>query len=173
MSPFDTVLEVLDARSFSSIWYWLAVAAAWSLATHRVLGVPWDVVARAERLGGEAEDDLHDALRVSVLRLVRAADEWGLWLLGLASAALTSLGLLGFLYWVEFAQAAFLLAAPMTVAGALTLRAARDLAAGRARGDRLYARLRRHRLTVQALGAASIFVTALWGMYLNLLMLTL
>lgn len=170
MGLFDTVLDVIDARSFSSIWYWLVVATAWSVASHRVVGVPWDVIARAERLRGEAEDDLHAVLRIHVLRLLRAVDAAGLWMLGLGTAALTSLALLGFLYWVEMAQALFLLALPMGVVALMTVGAARDLAAGRAPEERLYVRLRRHRLGVQAIGAASIFVTALWGMYQNLVL---
>ncbi len=167
MDLVRTLVEVIDARSFSNLWYWLAVAASWSVASHRVLGVPWDMVARARRLGGAAEDDLHAVLRVHVLRLLAMHEAAGLWLLGLACAVLTALALLGFLYAVEFAQAAFLLAFPLSVVAVLSVRMARDLAMGRAQGDALYRRLSRHRLTVQLIGMASILVTATVGMAQN------
>ena len=170
MELYRTVSEVIDARSFSNLWYWLVLGLAWSMASHYVLGVPWDMVARARRRGGQDEDDLHDVLRVHVLRMLAARDAAGAWLAALASAALTALALLGFAYGVEFAQAAFLLAFPFSIVGLLTLRTARDLAAGRAQGDALYVRLRRHRLIVQIIGVASIFVTATFGMYQNLLL---
>lgn len=168
MDLVRTLFEVIDARSFSNLWYWLVLAASWSMASHYVLGVPWDMIARARRERGAAEDDLHEVLRVQVLRLLAIRGTAGLWLLGLASALLTALGLLGFRYGFEFAQAAFLLAFPLSVVGALSFRMARDLAAGRAQGDALYRRLSRHRLTVQVIGMAAIFVTALIGMYQNL-----
>ena len=34
--------------------------------------------------------------------------------------------------------------------------------------DAVYKRLGRHRLIVQGIGMVSIFVTAMWGMYMNL-----
>lgn len=168
MDFYGTVLDVIDARSFSNLWYWLVLAGAWSWASHYILGVPWDMVARARRDGGRAEDDLHDVLRVQVLRMVEMAEVGGAWLLALVSAVLTTLGVLGFGYGVEFALAAFLLLAPLALAWGLSLRTARDLAAGRAPGDALYGRLVRLRRTVQALGLASIFVAALLGMWSNL-----
>lgn len=168
MDLFPTVLAAIDARSFSNLWYWLALGAAWSLATHRVLGVPWDMVARARRDGGRAEDELHDVLRVHVLRMVATAERGGAWLLALGSAVLTALGVLGLGYGVEFAQAAFLLLAPLALVWALNLAAARDLAAGRAPGDALYARLVRLRRIVRGLGLATIFVAAMVGTWSNL-----
>ena len=168
MEVYRTVLDVVDARSFSNLWYWLVLAGAWSWASHYVLGVPWDMVSRARREGGRAEDDLHDVLRVHVLRMVTLADAAGPWLLGLASMVLTALGVLGLVYEVEFAQAAFLLLAPLALVWALSLRVARDLAAGRAPGDALYARLTRLRRIVQALGFAAMFVAAMVGMWRNL-----
>lgn len=168
MDLYRTVLEVIDARSFSNLWYWLVLGAAWSVAGHYVLGVPWDMVARARRHGGRHEDDLHDVLRVHVLRMVALGDRGGAWLLALASFLLTALALLGFGYGVEFAQASFLLLAPLCGVWLLRLRMARRLAAGEAPGSTLYLRLARHRRAVQAIAILSIFVTALFGMYQNL-----
>lgn len=168
MDFLRTVLDVVDARSFSNLWYWLVLAGAWAWASHFVLGVPWDMVSRARREGGRAEDDLHDVLRVQVLRMVALGDAAGAWLLGAASTVLTALGVLGFGYGVEFATAAFLLLAPLGLAWGLSLRTARALSLGRAPGDALYVHLGRLRRTVQALGMAAIFVAAMVGMWSNL-----
>jgi hypothetical protein len=51
---YSNVFEVIDMRSFSSLWYWIALAVMWSSASHYVLGVPFDLVQRARRRGGQA-----------------------------------------------------------------------------------------------------------------------
>ena len=169
MDLYRTLIDLIDARSFSNLWYWLVVAGSWAAVGHHVLGVPWSLVERARREGGRAEDDLHDVLRVHVLRMVaRRAGAAGLALLALASAVLTALALLGFAYGVEFAQASFLLAFPLAIVTLVSHRTARDLAAGRAQGDALYARLGRHRLIVRLVAMAAMFVTAMVGMLHNL-----
>jgi hypothetical protein len=76
--------------------------------------------------------------------------------------------LLGFIYWVEFAQALFLLMLPMTFVGLLSLNTARLIQDTAASGEALYTRLFRHRIFVQVIGMISIFLTAMWGMYTNL-----
>jgi hypothetical protein len=169
----DTILDVIDPRSFSSLWYWIVLAVAWSTASHWVLGVPFDMIARARRHGGEALGDLQDLARINVARLLFVARSSGLWLLGAAAFVLTGLLVLGFWYDVEFAQAVLLIALPMTGVGAMSLAAARrleaaGLGAGGLGGEALVRALLLHRLRTQLIGMASIFVTALWGMYRNL-----
>ena len=114
---YSAVFELIDMRSFSNLWYWIALAVVWSTTSHWVLGVPYDMVQRAARHGGEAETDLEDMVRININRLLYIAGVSGLWLLGIISAFVTSLAILGFWYDVEFAQAVFLLAAPMTIVG--------------------------------------------------------
>jgi hypothetical protein len=163
---YRTVTEVIDLRSFSNLWFWIALAVVWSTASHYVLGVPFDMVARARRAGGEAEADLRDMVRVNVNRLLYIAESAGLWLLGFGSFALTTLAIVGFVYAVEFAQALFLLACPLSIVFALSIRTARRIRA--ADGEGLHRMLARHRLSVQVIGAVSIFLTAMWGMWQNM-----
>lgn len=167
MDWYDTVFELIDMRSFSNLWYWIALATVWSTASHYVLGVPFDMVGRAARQGGQAAYDLEEIVRIRVTRILHVADAAGLVLVGLVAAGLTTLVLLGFIYGVEFAQATFLIAGPMTGVGALSVRCARDIAGNELEGEGLQRRLRRHRVTVQGIGMVSIFVTAMWGMYQN------
>jgi hypothetical protein len=92
----------------------------------------------------------------------------GLWLLGFACFFLTILGVLGFYYWIEFAQALFLLAFPMTIVGMLSLSTARLIIDEAAVGEALRNRMKKHRIITQTIGMLSIFVTAMFGMYQNL-----
>lgn len=155
-------------RSFSNLWFWIALAVLWSSASHWVLGVPFDMVVRARKHGGQAQTDLHDVVRVNVNRLLYIGHVSGLWLLGLACFVLTGLLLLGFVYRMEFAQALFLLGFPMSLLFALSLRTAARIRAEALEGEALRAQLLRHRVYTQMLGVVSIFVTSLWGMYQNL-----
>jgi hypothetical protein len=165
---YETIYELIDLRSFSNLWFWIALAVLWSSASHFVIGVPWDMVLRARRAGGRAAADLAVFARINAERLAHIADAGGLWLVGFAGFALTMLGLLGFLYWIEFAQALFLLALPMSLVAILSVRTARAVLAEAGEGEALFRRLRRQRRSVQAIGMVAIFVTALWGMYQNL-----
>jgi hypothetical protein len=165
---YATVFEVIDMRSFSNLWFWIALAVVWSSASHWIMGVPFDMVGRARRHGGQAETDLQDLVRINVNRLLFIVDEAGLWIAALGSAFLSGLAVLGFGFGIELAQAVFLLAFPMTLVGLLSVSTARKIRDGEDSGEPLRRRLRVHRLLVQALGMVSIFVTALWGMYQNL-----
>lgn len=168
MGWFDAVFEVIDMRSFSNLWYWIGLAVVWSTVSHWVLGVPYDMVQRARRRGGEAERDLQDLVRINVNRLLYIVQLSGVWLLALGSAVLSTLAVLGFWYGVEFAQAVFLLLFPLSLVGLMSIATARRIRAEGATGEQLYRRLFRHRLLTQVVGMVSVFVTAMWGMYQNL-----
>ena len=155
-------------RSFSNLWFWIALAVVWSTASHWILGVPFDMVSRARRNGGQAAEDLDALVRINVNRMLYIGTVSGLWLLGFVCFVMTGLVLLGFVYRVEFAQAVFLLGFPMTIIGALNLSTARLIQERGLEGEALWRQLSRHRTIVQAIGMVSIFVTALWGMYQNL-----
>ncbi len=43
------IFDLIDMRSFSNLWYWIALAVTWSSTSHWVLGVPFDMVLRARR----------------------------------------------------------------------------------------------------------------------------
>ncbi len=168
MGWFDAVFEVIDMRSFSNLWYWIGLAVVWSTVSHWVLGVPYDMVQRARRRGGEAERDLQDLVRINVNRLLYIVQLSGVWLLALGSAVLSTLAVLGFWYGVEFAQAVFLLLFPLSLVGLMSIATARRIRAEGDTGEQLYRRLFRHRLLTQVVGMVSVFVTAMWGMYQNL-----
>nr|WP_058311195.1 hypothetical protein [Shimia thalassica] len=159
---------MIDMRSFSNLWFWISLAVMWSTASHWVLGVPFDMVLRAKRVGGQTEIDLEDLVRINTNRLLHVGRVSGLWLLGIACFVLTGLAVLGFAYGLEFAQAVFMLMFPMSLVGLMSLSTAARIQEEEASGDLLRKRLTRHRLYVQILGMLSIFVTSLWGMFQNM-----
>lgn len=161
------IFDLIDLRSFSNLWYWIALAVTWSSASHWVLGVPYDMVLRARRSGGQAEQDLADMVRVNVSRILYIVDEAGPILMVMATFILSSLLVLGFWYGVEFAQALVLILLPLSFVGLMTITTARRISAAGDAGDSLHRRLAVHRVGVQIVGMISIFITAFWGMFQN------
>ncbi|GHE85318.1 hypothetical protein GCM10016455_00560 [Aliiroseovarius zhejiangensis] len=168
MDWYSTVFEIIDMRSFSNLWYWIALAVAWSTVSHWVVGVPYDLIQKAARLEGEAQQDLEDMVRINCNRILYVAGVSGLWILGFAAALFTSMAILGFWYKVEFAQAVFLLLFPIALAGLMSLNTAAVIRERALVGEELRDRLNRHRVQTQFLGMGAIFITSLWGMYQNL-----
>ncbi len=159
---------MIELRSFSNLWYWIALAVLWSTASHWILGVPYDMVQRAQRNGGQAERDLEDIVRVNVNRLLYIAEVSGPWMVALSCFMMSGLAVLGFVFLLEIAQAVFLLVFPMAVVGLISFLTARRISQEGATGEVLRKRLAFCRLYVQVVGVISIVVTAFWGMYQNL-----
>lgn len=168
MDWYLTVFEVIDMRSFSNLWYWIALAVLWSSASHWVLGVPYDLVQRANRHGGAHTEDLETLARINVNRLLYISNTAGLWIVGATAFFVSALLVLGFLYRVQFAQALACLVVPMCLVSVLSLRTARLIAAGENTGAALHRRLARQRISTQAIGMFSIFFTSMWGMWQNI-----
>lgn len=169
MGWYDNVIELIDMRSFSNLWFWIALAVLWSSLSHWVLGVPWDMVLRVRKeKDGEALEDLSTLVRINVTRILFIAQQSGLLLTGFVTFALTVMFVAGFFLGQEFAQALFLLGLPTSFVGLLSILTARRLQAEAPQGGQLLKRLYRHRLYTQIIGMVSIFITAIWGMLQNL-----
>lgn len=166
MDFYVTAFELIDLRSFSNLWFWILLAVFWSTASHYVLGVPYDMVSRAAKYGGEAEQDLEDLVRIYANRLTYIADEAGIWLTVFAAFLVSGLIVTGFVQGVEFCQALALLMVPMLIIFAMSVRNARR--AKGLSGEDLRRLLRRQRISIQALGMVSILVSSMWGMYINI-----
>lgn len=159
-------LEAIDFRSFSNLWFWIALAVLWSTASHWVVGVPFDMVRRAAQNNEQALEDMHVLANIHARRILFISEETGLITTAFSFFLVTMLALLGFLYRVEFAQAILLLFLPLTLVAWITLRAARRVDGLEASdlGNLLF----RTRRLIQLLGIVSIFVTSMWGMWVNL-----
>jgi hypothetical protein len=165
---YETLFEVIDMRSFSNLWYWIGLAVLWSSVSHWILGVPYDMVLRARRVGGGLSDDMETLTHINVKRLLYIVQTAGLVLVAFVTFVLTVLALLAFYYQVEFAQAVLFMAFPMTIVGLLSLRTATVIAAENSRGEVLIRRIMRCRMAVQGVGMVSLLATSLFGMYQNL-----
>ena len=159
------ILDFLNLRTFSSVWYWIAVAVVWGFVSHRPMGVPFDLVWRARRGGGEDSAALDAVAKALARRLVTGMARGGALVVALVSAVLTMLLLLAAVYGVEFAQGLVLILLPLALVGVLSIRAARRIDGG---GDPVR-HLRRLRAGTQAIAFVALFVTAFWGVYVNLM----
>lgn len=169
MDWYESVFELIDMRSFSNLWFWIALAVLWSTASHWVLGVPWDMVMRARKeQQGEAVEDLMAMVRINVNRILYITNQSGLLITAFVCFALTMAFMMGFLFRHEFAQALFLLGFPTSIVGLLSVNTARRIQKDSPAGEVLFKRLFWHRIFTQGIGMASIFVTAIWGMLQNM-----
>lgn len=162
---FDTVFSLIDSRSFSNIWFWIVLAVMWSSVSHYVMGVPFDMVQRAQRRRGAALADLEAFARLQITRRAYILNTGGVWITGFWTTLVTVVAVLGFRYGHEFAQAVALLTVPLTLVGLLMIRETKRLNAEMPRGDDLIRRLKWHRFWVQLIGLLAILVTSLWGMW--------
>lgn len=159
------LLSLIETNSFSSIWFWILVAISWSSGSHWILGVPFDLVQRARKVGGVAEERIHTLLRINASRLENIQRIAGFVLTGIVSFFLTGFAILGFVYWIEFFQALFLLTFPWVFVGTITVNTVRNLDEELPTGEDLYKMFWRLRLAIQGIGLVSIFITSIWGMY--------
>ncbi len=162
----ELVTEVIDLRSFSNLWYWIALAALWSTASHWVLGVPFDIVARARRGNEQANHDMHVLAEVNVNRILKFVEISGTSIVSLATFVTAALAMMGWYYDVEFCQAVFFLFFPMLMVAGLHVFTAKKI--HDTQYEHLEKQLRQHRLFVQLIGVLAIFITAFWGMWANL-----
>ncbi|MBN8631251.1 MAG: component of SufBCD complex [Rhodobacterales bacterium] len=168
MDVLDTALEVIDLRSFSNLWYWIALATLWSSVSHWVLGVPHDMIQRGRREGGQAQADVEDLVRININRLLHVVDNGAWMLVGVAAFWLSTLLVLAFWYDIEFAQALVLLLAPMVLVVWVSVRTSRRILAEDGTGEALFRRLTIHRRIVQVIGMISITITAFYGTWQNI-----
>ncbi len=169
MDVYSQIFELIDMRSFSNLWFWIMLAVLWSSTSHRVLGVPWDMVTRARKdETAQTHADLHAMVRINANRISHIAHQSGLLMAGFGGFILTMLALLGFYYEHEFSQSLFLLGFPMSLVGLVSVASARRILREEMEGEVLFKMMHRHRMITQVIGMVAIFVTGLWGMYQNL-----
>lgn len=154
-------------RSFSNLWFWIVLAVMWSSTSYWVLGVPFDMIQQARREGGPLQQDLEDLVRIYTSRLLMMVDRSGVIGVALLCFWGSGVALLAFYYDIEFAQALFLLLAPLSLVVWQSVRVSRRIAAGGLGAEALYRLLIRHRRVTQVIGMLSICVTALYGTWQN------
>ncbi|WP_417807782.1 component of SufBCD complex [Thioclava sp.] len=171
MDIFQVIVHLIDLRSFSNMWYWIALAVVWSSASHWVMGVPWDMVGRARRRGGLAATDLVEITFINARRLDGIWADAGVAISIILPFILSFLAISGFFYGAEISQAVFLFALPLSGVFALSVSLSHRLCTQpdvEKSPEMVIHALSRHRVWVQAIGVASIIFTSFWGMFQNL-----
>ncbi|WP_128253967.1 component of SufBCD complex [Falsirhodobacter deserti] len=167
MQWYELLLSPLSLRSFSSLWFWIALVAFWTLVNRRVMGVPFDRVLAAREGDAEAASEAEALARIEVRRRLRPSQGVRMVHVALAAFVGTALTLLA-LAGLELAQALALMILPWLLIELLRQRLARRLDAEAPDATTLVDRLIWHRLGTQAIGGIAIFVTVLWGAWRNL-----
>lgn len=151
--------EAISLRSFSSLWYWIAVLVFWIAATGRVLGISFASVNRAQG-GGIALMQLETLTYISAQIWIAGWQKWQVLWVALSAATLVSLSLLAFFYGIELAQALWFLVFPYLMILALQLRLALRILRENTSDDALIQMMYRFRMAVQGIGFIFIFLTA-------------
>ena len=168
MTLIDIITGLIDFRTFSNIWYWLAVMVTWAVATHWVIGVPFDMVVRARRQGGQAAQDLDILVAINLRRLLTLSGTPAVILVGIGAFVVTAAAMLGFVYGLELAQGLFCLAFPLVFVAVLTWRSCQRLALDQQTGPAFIRALVRLRFWIQLIAITALFCTALLGIYVML-----
>ncbi|MER2508508.1 MAG: component of SufBCD complex, partial [Amaricoccus sp.] len=111
---------ILSGVSFYSVWYWILTVVLWALICQRPLGVPYDMILRADRLP-EVADRVDFLAHIQAERLNGLRETVGGPAAALIGFGLAMLAVLGFGFGVEVAQAGFALTFPMAMVAVATL----------------------------------------------------
>jgi hypothetical protein len=153
------VFALFRYDSFFSIWYWALTIVVWTLVCRRTLGVPHDMVLRADRLP-EVATRVDLLAAIAAERLSGLTDSVGAPVAAAAGFGLAALGALGYFSGVEAAKAAFLLLLPLSFVALRTVELARDVHRSGLTGPALRRRLARRRLLNQAIAILAMLTAA-------------
>lgn len=157
------MFTIFGTASFQNIWYWAFSVLAWTVATQRTLGVPYDMLLRAKH-------DPDEVPRVEWLahhaaeRVNAVYGRAGTAIAAAVGFLLAGLFVFGFFSRYEIARAAFVLALPLAMIGYSTLRLALSVEKHDLRGNGLVTVLARRRFWHQVVAVLAILnalVTAL------------
>ncbi|MEO0999376.1 MAG: component of SufBCD complex [Pseudomonadota bacterium] len=162
-------LEFFHFGSFTAVWYWVFLALSWSRVAHYVMGVPFDAVQRAERVGGAFVEDVDRMAEANARRFVSLMRYAGVWLIGVGTFFLTGIVVLALVFDNQAAQAVAVIALPQAVVGWYTWRLSERVLDAPLTGEALWRALARRRFWNQVAGfvslcAAAAFTGRLYGM---------
>lgn len=174
------LFDVLDTRSFSSMWYWLLLTLIWTWLGRGALGIPTDLVNAVRRREPDADTRPAPAALLLLDWLSLVTPRWlvpdrdGVLLLAVGAFVATLLAGLGFGYGWQAAQALFLLGAPLMVLLILRVRLAARLRGVLAEAEtgqqppdaaasKAAAMIARHMRVTMALSIVAVSGAAVWG----------
>lgn len=152
---------MFDTTTFFSIWYWLATALFWSMASHFTHGVPYDALSRAQRLGGEDARIFDVYARRCLERIELGITRFGMPAAAAAGFLLAALVVLSVAARMEIALGLLLILAPAALLLVLSLREARALHRGQPEPDMLLNAFLRRRRVNQTIGMFAVLITVI------------
>lgn len=164
MNPFD----LIELKSFWNLWYWALVVVTWSMTAHWTLGVPFDVIVRANRKGGIFAEHCEAIAQINIYRLTYLFDRAGVALSASAAFLLAVIGTLGFFQGLEVFMALFLILAPLSLVMALSVRFAFRAQTQGWSGEALRKKLLLRRFWNQVIGMLSVMLTTAAGVVTQL-----
>ncbi len=138
---------------------------AWSMTSHWTIGVPFDVIMRAERQGGVFAEHCDTLVDINVYRLTYYFDKAGAYIAGGIGFMLAAIATLGFVLGVELFMALFMLAGPFSLVMAFSIRFAYRVKREGWRGELLRKKLRWRRLWNQVIGMVAITATTVVSVF--------
>lgn len=169
MNLFSLIASQIDTRSFSSLWYWIMLAVIWARVTRSAMGVPHDLLARARRLGGQAQTDVETLARIHAERYVYYWSRGKLFQVAFLAFVVSGLFVLAIAFRFEFAQAVLFFLLPLAMIAANSVRGAHQVLADSGQGEALHQLIWRQRVFVQVVGFTFISLTAIFGSVHNLM----
>lgn len=159
------LVRLIELQTFVSVWYWLAVIVTWSVASNWLIGIPFDMLYRARKLGEVEIADLEALVDINVRRIVLINEVFASAFVGLIAFGLSALSVMSFVYGIELAQGLLALAAPLSIVVFFNMRLAHQLHTQPLTGRDLVRKLFKVRLWTQVISMLAIFFTAMYGMY--------
>lgn len=125
------------------------------------MGVPFDVVVRADRQGGQHADDCDQLAMIHARRIATVLHRGGPFLVGFGTFLLVSLATMGFWFGYQLALAFFLILAPIGFVSLFGARLSLRVLAASISGEPLRRMIARRRFWDQVVGVCAIALSAL------------
>ena len=153
-------LLTISFNSFGSVWFWIMLGFSWSMTCHWTLGVPYDVLVRADQKGGDFATYAADLARLNIERTVYVFGRGGAFITAMIFFVLAVIGTFGFFYDYELAQAIFVMLAPLALVTFLNTRLAFQLHRDAPDGPEICKALVGRRFWNQVIGLLSVVIAA-------------
>ncbi|WP_424926584.1 hypothetical protein [Amaricoccus tamworthensis] len=146
---------MFGSSGFINLWYWVLTVLIWTVVTHRTIGVPYDMILRAKR-SPEVSKQVDFLAHVHSRRITALHRSAGTLFALFVGFMLSGMFVLGFMWRVEVATAAFLLLFPLTGIGYSTIQTSLSIQERDFRGATLIKILARRRFWHQVVAVVSM-----------------
>lgn len=156
-------LLLISFDGFFNIWYWLIASLVWSSTCHWTVGVPYDLLVRADRDGGQYTEDVNQLAAIHARRTTNVVTSGGVYLTGAIFFLLAILATFAFMYDYQLAQALFTLVCPLVFVHWLNARLGLRIARDAIEGEQLQTVLVKRRFWNQVIGLSAIIIAVLFA----------